>query len=121
MGPSWGRLGPVLGRSWGGLGPSWGRLGAVLGPFWGYLGLSQAILNENVDLLKSIQKQMFFNHFGPFTGAQVGPRWAKLGPKRGQDHILKRLGSSSREDVEKMLCRSRFKVVLRRFKSVLAR
>ena len=49
----------------------------------------------------------------------MGPRWAKLGPKRGQDHILKRLGSSSREDDEKMSCPSRFKVVLRRSKSHL--
>ena len=31
-GPPWGRLGTVLGPSWGHLGASWGRLGASLGP-----------------------------------------------------------------------------------------
>ena len=40
LGPSWGRLGGVLGTSWGRLGDVLGRLGDVLGASWGRLGAS---------------------------------------------------------------------------------
>ena len=56
---SWGRLGAVLGLSWGRLGPSWGRRGGSwgrLGPSWGLLGKSWGRL-----------------------GRVLGPSWAMLG------------------------------------------
>ena len=33
-----GRLGALLGPSWGPLGPPWGHLGGLLGDLWGFLG-----------------------------------------------------------------------------------
>ena len=46
LGAAWGRLGGVLGPSWGVLGVSWDRLGAVLGCLGTVFGLSWAVLGR---------------------------------------------------------------------------
>ena len=63
-GPSWGRLGAVLGPSWGHLGPSW----AVLGPSWGHLGPSWGRLGAVLGLLGQL-------------GTQDRPKRAQESPK----------------------------------------
>jgi len=60
LGPSWGRLGTLLGLSW--------RLDRRLGPSWGVLGPSGAVLKS---MSKSIKKSMpfkigFWNDFDGF-------------------------------------------------------
>ena len=58
LGPSWvflegsGRLGALLGLSWGSLGPSWGAPGAVLGLSWGPHGPSWDDLGGPVGRLR---------------------------------------------------------------------
>ena len=85
MGPSWGRLGALLGPSWallGTLGHSWGHLG----PSWGLLGPLGAILGPVGAILGPSS-----GPFGPslgHLGAILGPTWAHLGPNLGS------LGSS---------------------------
>ena len=72
-GPSWGRLGAVLGPSWGHLGPSWGRLGAVLG-LLGQLG-TQDRPKRAQESPKTILSP-FWEHFGApnchFSGSFLG-------------------------------------------------
>ena len=61
LGPSWGRLGGVLGRgrlgaSWGTLGASWGRLSGVLGCLgasWGVLGNLGVVLGASFGRLRA--------------------------------------------------------------------
>ena len=80
---SWGRLGAVLGPSWGHLGPSW----AVFGPSWGHLGPSCGRLGAVLGLLGQLGTQdrpkraqespktilsPFWAHFGTILGPQIG-------------------------------------------------
>ena len=41
------QIGPLIIRSWKCLGPSWGRLGRVLGPSWSCLGASWGVLGSS--------------------------------------------------------------------------
>ena len=87
---------------------AFGRLGALLGVSWGSLGLSWAILSEKGEMSKTKQNLMVFKGFG-FPGA---PKMGQVGLKMASEGVLDRL-------IEKMLGRCRVEVVLRRFKSRL--
>ena len=117
MGPYWGRLGAIFGPLGALLGLSWGRIGAS----W---GLSWTISGDLKTKRSSCEKHTKTKGFSTFLGPPGLPSWAKMGqvgpqdrPSWGQDRVLRRLGSSCRDDVEKMSSSSRLEVVLRRVKS----
>ena len=87
---SWGRLGAVLGPSWGHLGASWGHLGASWGPLGASLGALGAILGPSWGHLEHLEtqcpqvtktyKNMLFSYvFGTLRASKMRPSWAKLG------------------------------------------
>ena len=93
-GPTWRRLGSILGPSWAILGPPWAILGppwpglalpgAVLGPSWPHPGPSLAILSGPGPILGPS-----WDHLGP-SWDHLGPSWVVSGPS--WDHLGAILG-----------------------------
>ena len=106
--PSWGRLGVVLGLSWGYLEIILEPLGVILGPPWGLLGRSWGLLGGsgghlevNLDVLrrespksetKTTPPTQNDNFYGP-DEVKLEPSWDKFSPSWGQVAVLKRLGT----------------------------
>ena len=88
MGPSWGRLGALLGPlgallgSLGAvlrpLGAVLGFLGALLEPSWGHLGRLKAQSGEVSKTYKHIVFLMFWAFQGLQDGPKLGQVWVKL-------------------------------------------
>ena len=112
MGPSWGRLGAILGPSWGLLGPSWGLLGGSRGHLGAILGIFRRPNRSSI----IIQKPLVFTGFGRPQGVLDALKLGQVGVKLPSRGVLK---PSWRQLGEKMAIRCQLGGNLGHLKAVL--